>query len=138
MRRCEKSVSFFGYVKERSYPKGYNRRYVLLKGARNRYVLLLTDIFYCYYIRIYCRRRVPLPLCFSIIPLSFARTTRMDVNARGSISLSVHGTLASKKGQERTREEQSWTFTPRHRIPRRRHRTRLHPRNHRTCRHQYR
>jgi hypothetical protein len=120
MRRCEKSVSFFGYIKERSYPKGYNRKCILCYGD----------------IRIYCRRRVPLPLCFSIIPLSFARTTRMDVNARGSISLSVHGTLASKKGQERTREEQSWTFTPRHRIPRRRHRTRLHPRNHRTCHHQ--
>ncbi len=25
----------------------------------------------------------------------------MDVNARGSISLSVHGTLADKRGQER-------------------------------------
>lgn len=136
MRRCKKSVSFFGYVKERSYPKGYNRRYVLLKGARNRYVLLLTDIFYCYYIRIYCRRRVPLPLCFSVIPLSFARTTRMDVNARGSLSLSVHGTLASKRGQERTRREQSWTFTTRRRIPRHARRNRRHLNNHRTCRHQ--
>ena len=136
MRRCGKSVSFFGYVKERSYPKGYNRRYVLLRGARNRYVLLLTDTFYCYYIRIYCRRRVPLPLCFSIIPLLLAHATYMDVNARGSISSSLHVPLASKKGQERTREEQSWTFTPRHRIPRRRHKNHRRQYNHRTCRHQ--
>ena len=120
MRRCKKSVSFFGYVKERSYPKGYNRKCILCYGD----------------IRIYCRRRVPLPLCFSVIPLSFARTTRMDVNARGSLSLSVHGTLASKRGQERTRREQSWTFTTRRRIPRHARRNRRHLNNHRICRHQ--
>ena len=120
MRRCKRSVSFFGYVKERSYPKGYNRKCILCYGD----------------IRIYCRRRVPLPLCFSVIPLSSAHTTRMDVNARGSISLSVHGTLADKRGQERTRREQSWTFTTRRRIPRHARRNRRHLNNHRICRHQ--
>ena len=120
MHRCGKSVSFFGYVKERSYPKGYNRKCILCYGD----------------IRIYCRRRVPLPLCFSIILPSLAHTTHMDVNARGSISSSLHVPLASKKGQERTREEQSWTFTPRHRIPRRRHKNHRRQYNHRTCRHQ--
>ena len=100
--RCEKSVSFFGYVKERSYPKGYNRRYVLLKGACNRHVLLLTDIFYCYYIRIYCRWCVPYFICFYIISLFSAPATYMDVNGRGSPSTSVRAPIRDKLRLKRT------------------------------------
>ena len=133
MRRCEKSVSFFGYVKERSYPKGYNRRYVLLRGARIRYVLLPTDTFYCYYIRIYSRRRLPSYLCLSVILPSLAHATCMDVNARGSPSLSVRGPLAGRKG---TKVSPSCPFTIRHRILLRRRRNRHRQYNHRTCRHQ--
>ena len=101
MHRRKKSVSFFGYVKERSYPKGYNRRYVLLKGARNRCVLLLTDTFYCYYIRIYCRWCVPYFICFYIISLFSAPATYMDVNGRGRSSTSVRAPI--KDGYERER-----------------------------------
>ena len=117
MRRCEKSVSFFGYVKKRSYPKGYNRKYILCYGD----------------IRIYSRRRLPLPLCLSVIPFPFAHTTRMDVNARGSPNLSVRVPLA---GRKRTKVSPSCPFMTRHHIPRRRHRTRRRQYNHRTCRHQ--
>jgi hypothetical protein len=117
MRRCKRSVRFFGYVKERSYPKGYNRKCILCYGD----------------IRIYSRWRLPLSLCLSVIPLLLAHATRMDVNARGSPSLSVCGSLA---GRERTKVSPSCPFTTRHRIPHRSHRNRRCPNNHRTCRHQ--